>query len=212
MLHQSILATEGSSKYLGVTISHGSTLMPLPQKVIALLRRNLHGCTSQVKASVYTTLVRPSLEYASSVWDPAIAADAHSLEVSTYVTDRFTDRTPGCVTQMIVNLGWQSLQHRRYLARIIMLFKINNGVVLVSDSPLSTRDNRTRVENRFHQIRSSANLYKNSFFPTYHRRMEHAINQDHELPHHRGVQGGSREHYTYPVANQAVSIVNSYRI
>jgi len=149
-LHQHILATEDSSKHLGVTVSddltwkkHVNATATKGNYTLELLRRNLHGCTSQVKASAYTTLVRPSLEYASSVRDPITAADAHTLEqvqrkAARYVTNRYTDQTPGCVTQMIVDLGWQSLQHRRYLACITMLFKIHNDVVVMPDSPLST--------------------------------------------------------------------------
>ena len=37
---------------------------------LGFLRRNLSACSTQVKATAYKTLVRPKLEYASSVWDP----------------------------------------------------------------------------------------------------------------------------------------------
>jgi len=121
MLHQHILATEDSSKYLGVTVSddltwkkHINATATKGNHTLEFLRRNLHECTSQVKASAYTTQVKPSLEYASSVRDPITAADANTLEqvqrkAAWYVTNRYTDRTPGCVTQMIVDLGRQSL-------------------------------------------------------------------------------------------------------
>jgi len=36
----------------------------------AFLRRNINSCSRQVKAQCYTTLVRPNLEYAATVWDP----------------------------------------------------------------------------------------------------------------------------------------------
>jgi hypothetical protein len=39
-------------------------------KTLGFLRRNLGRCTTKTKATAYTTLVRPVLEYASPVWDP----------------------------------------------------------------------------------------------------------------------------------------------
>ena len=36
------------------------------------LRRNLAACPRDVKESVYKGLVRPVLEYGSSVWDPKV--------------------------------------------------------------------------------------------------------------------------------------------
>jgi hypothetical protein len=33
-------------------------------------RRNIHACPKEVKEAAHTTLVRPSIEYASAVWDP----------------------------------------------------------------------------------------------------------------------------------------------
>ena len=39
-------------------------------KTLGFLRRNLQGCRPDIKATVYITMVRPSLEYAATVWDP----------------------------------------------------------------------------------------------------------------------------------------------
>ena len=38
--------------------------------ILAFLRRNLNKCSKEVKEKAYTTLIRPNLEYGSSVWDP----------------------------------------------------------------------------------------------------------------------------------------------
>jgi hypothetical protein len=40
----------------------------------------MHSCPKEVKAAAYTTLVRPSIEYASSVWDPYTRNNIHQLE------------------------------------------------------------------------------------------------------------------------------------
>ena len=62
---------------LGVTIhksmSHGhhnyiNTIKA--SKTLNFINQNLYMCSKEVKEAAYLTLVRPCLEYASSVWDP----------------------------------------------------------------------------------------------------------------------------------------------
>jgi hypothetical protein len=62
------------SKYLGVHVSkdlswndHIQRTSAKTSRSVGFLRRNLKGCPQDVKAQVYTTLVRPVLEYASTV-------------------------------------------------------------------------------------------------------------------------------------------------
>ena len=75
-LHGHILETEDASSYLGVTITNNLTLDKHVQNIankgnrtLGFIRRNLKECTAPVKAATYTAMVRPSLEYASTVWD-----------------------------------------------------------------------------------------------------------------------------------------------
>ena len=77
LLHNQMLEVTKDSKYLGVTISkdlswanHISTITAKANRTIGFLRRNIHACPKEVKAAAYTTLVRPSIEYASDIWDP----------------------------------------------------------------------------------------------------------------------------------------------
>lgn len=176
-LHGHTLATADSSKYLGVTISddlswkkHVHNTAAKGHKVLGFVRRNLADCTEQIKVAAYTTIIRPTLEYASTVWDPKTRADIHSLEQvqrksARFVKNQYTDRTPGCVTEMVNSLGWEPLHHRRYIARLSMLFKINNNIVVVPESPLQQGDQRTRGSCRFAQLQTSTNTYRESFFP-----------------------------------------------
>ena len=66
---------------------------------------------------------------------------------------------------MVADLGLQSLQHRRYLARLAMIFKISNGLVEVPENPLVHNDAGTRGANRFYQIPAFTIWYKTSYFP-----------------------------------------------
>ena len=58
-------------------------------------------------------LVRPVLEYAAPVWDAYRQAYIKALEqvqrrAALYVNNDYTSRTPGCVTEMVNELGWEA--------------------------------------------------------------------------------------------------------
>ena len=64
-------------KYLGVTItsdlkwnSHIRNVCSKANRTLGFLRRNLFSCPQDGKEAAYKTLVRPVLEYGSTVWDP----------------------------------------------------------------------------------------------------------------------------------------------
>ena len=68
-----------SIKYLGVTITsdlrwntHVCNVCTKANRTLGFLRRNLHSCPQEVKEAAYKGLVRPVLDYGSSVWDPQV--------------------------------------------------------------------------------------------------------------------------------------------
>ena len=65
-------------KYFGITITndlkwntHVSSICTNANRTLGFLGRNLSACPQDVKQSAYKGLVRPVLEYGSSVWDPS---------------------------------------------------------------------------------------------------------------------------------------------
>ena len=76
-LEGTVLENVESIKYLGVTITndlkwntHISNVCTKANRTLGFLRRNLYSCPPDVKEAAYKGLVRPVLEYGSSVWDP----------------------------------------------------------------------------------------------------------------------------------------------
>ena len=74
-LEGTVLENVESIKYLGVTITndlkwntHISNVCT--KATLGFLMRNLYSCPPDVKEAAYKGLVRPVLEYGSSVWDP----------------------------------------------------------------------------------------------------------------------------------------------
>ena len=71
------------------------------------------------------------------------------------------------VTEMIANLGWDTLQKRRDLARLSMMYRIVHELVDIPVEPYLTPSTSmtTGHDSRFQQIRTSNATYQHSFFP-----------------------------------------------
>ena len=86
-LHGHTLETVSSTKYLGWTLQsdtrlnhHIYSIVTKANRTLAFLRRNLKICSTKTKDFAYKSLVRPLLEYASSVWDPTTKKDIFRIE------------------------------------------------------------------------------------------------------------------------------------
>lgn len=177
-LHGHVLEAVDSAKYLGVNISddlswktHVDKTAAKASSTLGFLRRNLINCTKEVRERTYNFFVLPTLEYAASVWDPFLTTDINRLEQvqrrgARYVNNNYWDRTPGCVTKMVEDLGWQTLEAKRCNLRLMMLFKIQHGLVDITPGDVLRRhDRRTRGAHRLYQPAASQNVYKFSFYP-----------------------------------------------
>ena len=76
-LEGTVLENVEKIKYLGVTITknlkwntHVSNICTKANRTLGFLRRNLAACPQNVKESTNKGLVRPTLEYSSSIWGP----------------------------------------------------------------------------------------------------------------------------------------------
>lgn len=77
ILHGQELDQSDSAKYLGVTLTsdlkwnmHVKNVTQKANDTLGLIRRNLRIASKTIKTRAYQALVRPHLEYASTVWDP----------------------------------------------------------------------------------------------------------------------------------------------
>ena len=123
-----------SIKYLGVTITsdlrwntHVSNVCAKANRTLGFLRRNLYSCPQEVKEAAYKGLVRPVLDYGSSVWDPPGVVLQEELEsvqkrAARFVTGSYNYET-GSMTGILGQLKWESLKKRRKDNRLILLYK-----------------------------------------------------------------------------------------
>ncbi|KAK3092025.1 hypothetical protein FSP39_024520 [Pinctada imbricata] len=177
-IHGQALANVNSAKYLGLNIhktlswdDHISKITRKAHNTLSFLGRNISRCPTNIKAQCYSTLVRPSLEYASSVWSPAKKGSINQIEAVQRRAARFATgdyQRTSSVTSMLRQLNWTPLEVRRNNARIVMMYRIVYALV---DIPAALHLQQTSVYNtRGHSIKflvphSRSSVYRNSYFP-----------------------------------------------
>jgi len=171
------LSVVESYPYLGVTVSsdfrwhhHINTISSKATRTLNFIRRNIYGCSPEAKALAHTSLVRPHLEYASAVWDPYTARDSNKLDKVQRRAPCFVRRDYRRATsasQLISELGWQSLAERWKTSCLTLLYKAINGLVAIPMDELEHTSRCTRHcgPDAFIILQSCVDAYKFSFFP-----------------------------------------------
>ena len=138
-------------------------------QAIAFLRRNLSSCPKDVKAKCYKSIVRPQLEYVSTVWDTVTKSNIAKVESVQRRAARFCYNDycwTSSVTSMLQELGWEGLQSRRERNKVaIMYLIVNNLVEILADQCLTAAGVSTRGhQQRFLVLYCTINAYKGFFF------------------------------------------------
>ena len=125
-LNNHILQQVDCSPYPGVTLTHDlrwTTRINITRKAsstLGILRRNLRFCPPSSRKTAYISLVHSVLEYSAVVWDPYQQNDIDKLEniqrcAARFINQNYKDRSPGHVTNMLRELGLQSLHQPKSL-------------------------------------------------------------------------------------------------
>ena len=138
--------------------------------LLGFLRRNLKNAPPKLKEIAYFSLVRSVVEYSATVWDPHLCKDRDALEMVQRRAARHVKndhRQTSSVTQMLKDLGWESLADRRRDLRLVLLHKIVNHFAMVTtDDNLIPANLRTRANHpyKFRNIRANTTIFRYSFF------------------------------------------------
>ncbi len=167
-----------NATYLGVSVSkdlswhnHIKKVVAKGNRTLGFIKRNIRTFTNSIKMLAYKSLVRPTLEYASSVWSPHQKELVNSIEMvqrraARYVLHMY-QRTES-VTEMLKILEWDTLDQRRMRARVVMGYRIIHGLVMIPADQLIPASDITRGHvHKYKQIYTRTNYYKGTFFPSF---------------------------------------------
>ena len=138
---------------------------------LGFVKRNLHHCPQKVKDQAYKSQVRPRLEYGCTVWDPYRAYQKSWLEQVQRRAARFVTRNTreeGNVTNALKLLNWPTLEKRRQVARLTLMYKCVTNQAAIDipcyvhhQSSLKTRASHPL---KFIPLQPSCDTYKYSFW------------------------------------------------
>lgn len=98
-------------------------------RMLGIIRRTFTYLNKEVFLNLYKSLVRPHLEYASSVWAPRLKRQSLALErVQRRATRLLPDTRDLEYVDRLYFLNLPSLKYRRYRGDLIQTFKILNKV------------------------------------------------------------------------------------
>ena len=152
---------------------HISNICKKANNTLSFLRRNLNIRNANIKEKAYQLLVRPTMEYACTTWDPYLKEDKHRIEMvqsraARYVSNRYQNTSS--VTNMLEDLKWPTLEERRRRARQVLMYtyKLANGLVKINTTNRLSRPSRLSRNMGPHSYQlPSCNtvLRKESFYP-----------------------------------------------
>ena len=152
-------------------ILNGTVLESVPKPNTRVFKKGYQVHNKGLKSTAYTTLARPQLEYASTVWSPHTATDITKLEAVQRRSARWATRDHqriSSVTQMIKDLNWRTLEQRRIDSRLTLLYKITYDLVAIPAAEyliLNTRQSRHNHQLAYRRIPTLKDYYKFTFFP-----------------------------------------------
>ena len=199
-LNDTILQNVDNNPYLGILISkdlkwatHIDKISKKASASLGFITRNTRKCPQQCRKTAYIALVRSTLEYGSTVWDPYLRKDIDKLEriqkkAARFIKQDYNSRDPGSMTTMLKDLGLPSLESRRKENRLCNLYKISKGLVpaIPPSDYLTPIKNKRKIkaksfddciaknfvqkqqtlhDNCFQVPSSNTDTYKYSFFP-----------------------------------------------
>ena len=177
-IHGHQLECVSSAKYLGVSIdkalnwnTHIANITKKANGVKAFLQRNMAQCPRKTKETCYEHLVRPLVEYASSIWDPWTKENISKIEAVQRRSARFvcSDYSRySSVKSMMEDLKWPSLEERRARNKVTLMYRIVRQQIAI-DREIMTKSSASNNRGhswKYHLPYARTQTYKFSFFPS----------------------------------------------
>ena len=110
--------------------SHVNYVTAKANQTLAMLKRNIKLAPQKIKDKAYKSLIRPQLEYASSVWVPWQQFLINKIEQTQHQATRYvtSDYNPfSSVSLHISNLKWDTLEDRHNKSKLCMFYKMTHN-------------------------------------------------------------------------------------
>lgn len=181
IMNNFVLTESSHHKHLGVIFSSTCNWNEHIEKItesawirLNLLRALKFKISRLALEKIYITFIRPLLEYSDVVWDNCTAECKLLLDSVHHEAARIvTGATKLCsIEKLLGDLGWETLQERRTKHKLVVLYKIINGLApeyLANLVPPLVRENNPynlRNSDDIQPTHARTNLFFNSFFPS----------------------------------------------
>ena len=128
--------------YLGVTLvsdlswaPHIDLVCQKAKRQAGLIYRQFYHASPACKSQLYKSLVLPTLDYCSSLWDPTYVTYTKKLEDVQKLAARIvTKKWDLNYQQLLSNLLWPTLADRRKRQKLALCFRIVKGNSLIPSS------------------------------------------------------------------------------
>ena len=140
-------------------------------QTLGFLKRKILVLNKDLKSVAYKILVRPQLEYASTVWYPHTTTDINKVEAVLRRATRWATRDyryTSSVTAMLKDLNRRPLDQRSIDGRLVMMYKVTYDLVAIPASDYlvwNTRASRYIHPLAYRQIQTPKDYYRFTFFP-----------------------------------------------
>jgi hypothetical protein len=139
-----------------------------------IMRKLMYLLDRKSLETIYLSFVRPLLEYGDVIWDNCTQYEKHELNKIQNEAARICTGTTKLVslTNLSNEIGWESLETRRKNHKLIMFYKMINGLTPAYLSQLVPQFVSDHVQYNLrntHNIKvpfCRTNIYYNSFLPT----------------------------------------------
>jgi hypothetical protein len=177
LMENQTIAQLADHKHLGVLLSHDCSwnahiqlIKEKAWKRVHILRKLKFRLNRKSLETIYTSFIRPCIEYADVVWDNCLQADKEDLQKIQNEAGRIVSGATKLVSinELHNELGWESLSERRRKHKLCLFYKMcHNSTPSYLSELLPTKFGaNSRHANNFHTLSSRSNTYFNSFLPS----------------------------------------------
>ena len=192
MMGNNLINVTEEEKDLGITITNNlnwrtqtAICVKKANRIIGMIKHTFSHIDKEMFISLYSTLVRPQLEYCPQVWSPYHMSDVKLLEdVQRRATKMVPELQHLSYNERLTSLKLYPLSDRRRRGDMIATFKILNGftdcnqqklIPLCSNTNKATRSHNMQITQKIPRSGTRHNFYTNRIVLPWNQLSNHTI-------------------------------------